>query len=302
MKTNETISTSELRRHIDVLQTVRHPESNPKGLAKAAEYIRETFAGQGHELSEHRFDEEGREYSNIIATIAGSTLAEERVIAMAHFDTVSGSPGADDNASGVAVLLELGRVLRRAHASRTIQLIAVNLEEQREEGVHGSPITRGSRALAKHAREDEWDIAGTVVLECVGYAGKDCPQDAPDELRDVIPDVGDFLAVIANAASHRLIHVFEDSLESSAANLKYIALPPVTGNGEDTPDVRRSDHAPFWDEGYKAIMLTDTGNFRNPHYHKKSDTLETLNLDFTTEVCKVAAAFTLNLATPPLWP
>ncbi len=259
------VSVSEIGRHICALEGVRHPTGNPKGLQDAARHITATFESQGHEVTEHLFMEDGVEYPNIIATITGRSRPEERLIIMAHYDTVADSNGADDNASGVAVLLELGRILGAIQPSGTIQLIAVTLEEKKEAGLPSSPITRGSRALAAHAKDNRWNIAGIVVLEAVAFADSTCFQSAPTLLRGITPEIGDFIAVVGNKSSAVLVREFEKCLVCSRVDLKECSLTMVYGNGEGLPDGRRPDHAPCWDSGSKTIMLTDSAEFRSPH-------------------------------------
>jgi Zn-dependent M28 family amino/carboxypeptidase len=112
-----------------------------------------------------------------------------------------------------------------------------------------------------------------------------------------VPSTGNFIAVVGNEASRGLVDHFVRLIEGHTADLPHVALT-VPGNGELLPDTRRSDHAPFWDAGYRAIMLTDTTNFRNPHYHRASDTLATLNLEFAAKVGTVTAALVMKLAQP----
>ena len=212
---------------------------------------------------------------------------------LAHFDTVADSPGADDNASGVAVLLELAALLSRCRFERSVQFIAVNLEENAGEDACGAGV-RGSRALAGLARESGWDIAGVLVLESVGYAGEQLSQRAPAGIQEV-PKTGNFLAVIGNEYSRGLVQSFGRAIERHRIALPYLSLV-VPENGELLPDTRRSDHAPFWDNGYRALLLTDTTDFRNPHYHQPSDTIETLNLPFAAEVCRGSGALVMELA------
>jgi hypothetical protein len=110
-----------------------------------------------------------------------------------------------------------------------------------------------------------------------------------------IPAVGNFIAVVGNERSKKLIDGFALAVERYRVDLPFVEMA-VPGNGEQLPDSRRSDHASFWDEGYKAIMVTDTTNFRTPHYHRPSDTLETLNLEFAAKVCCASAGLTLDMA------
>ena len=290
------VSVDRIRDHIRSIEGVRHPVTAPDALAQAGAYIRDTLESLGYSMSEHCFDDDGRQFTNVIATKSGTLYPERRVIVLAHYDTVSTSPGADDNASGVAVLLELATVLKSMLFERTIQFIGVNLEENAGEEGTGAAM-RGSRALASFAKELAWDIEGVVVLESVAYAGASVIQTAPAGIPIEVPERGDFIAVVGNESSRELVQGFGRGVDRYRIALPCLSLV-VPGNGEMLPDTRRSDHASFWDHGYKAIMLTDTTNFRSPHYHQPSDTLETLNLPFAAAVCQATAALLMELAGP----
>ena len=176
-----------------------------------------------------------------------------------------------------------------------MQFIAVNLEEQKRDGDPDSRALRGSGALAKHARQEGWSIGGVIVLESVAYAGASIPQETPQGLPIALPEFGDFIAVVGNEDSAGLVSAFVRAVERYQVPLPCASLV-VPGKGRMFPDTRRSDHAPFWDNDYPAIMLTDTANFRNPHYHQPSDTLETLNLSFAANVCRALGGLTADLA------
>lgn len=291
------ISTETLRGHIAALQGIRHPLVAPEALERAAAYIETTLQDFGYGVRNHSFFDNGKEYRNLIATLPGATKSQPKLLVVAHYDTVSNSPGADDNASGVALLLELARIFIRARLQRTVEFIAVNLEENECETKPKGRGLRGSRALAQYARKEGWNLAGVVVLESVAYASADAIQTIPEGLPIEVPIVGNFIAVIGNQASSHLVETFLHAAERYQPNLPKVPLV-VPGNGELFPDTRRSDHAPFWDEGYPAIMLTDTTNFRSPHYHQPSDTLETLNLDFATAVGSAVAGLITVLDQP----
>jgi Zn-dependent M28 family amino/carboxypeptidase len=290
----DTISKDRIQKQIQSLEGVRHPVAAPAGLEKARRHIQEVLAGLRYDITEHSFDDDAGTFTNVIATRKGTFQPERRLLVVAHFDTVFASPGADDNASGVAVLLELARVLEPYRFERTVQFVAANLEEYPREDYTGQAL-RGSTALARHAREEGWEIDGVVVLESVAYAGASAIQSAPEGIPLDIPEKGDFIAVVGNDSSDALVQEFCRGIERCGIKLPYLCLE-VPGHGEMLPDTRRSDHAPFWDNGFKAIMLTDTAQFRNPNYHQPSDTLETLNLEFAAEVCRATAVLIANLA------
>lgn len=291
---SEAASADEIRKHVESLQGVRHPVAAPATLGKAERYVWNNLAALAYSMAEHRFKDNNDSFTNIIATRRGSISPDRRVMVVAHFDTVSVSPGADDNASGVAVLLELARVLEPLRFERTVQFVAVNLEEHEVDGGIGLAL-RGSRALAREAREQGWQIEGVVVLESVAFAGASVPQSAPAGIPLEIPERGDFIAVVGNEKSEGLVRGFCEGVERKGIRLPCLPLV-VPGNGEILPDTRRSDHAMFWDHGFPAIMLTDTAQFRNPHYHLPTDTLETLNLEFAREVCRATAVLVCDLA------
>ena len=288
------VSVPRIRSHIQALEGTRHPLAAPEALERAADYIRDSLRSFGYEMAEHLFADEGREYRNIIATSRGNRYPDERVIVMAHYDTVATTPGADDNASGVAVLLELAAVLAPLRFERSVLFVGVNLEENARNGDHASGL-RGSRALAAHARENGWAIEGVIVLESVGFAGDGVAQTAPSGIPIKAPEVGNFIAVVGNEDSLPLVECFARAIERHRLSLPYLPVV-VPGAGELLPDSRRSDHAPFWDRGYKAVMVTDTTNFRSPHYHGPSDTLETLDLEFAANVCRVAGGVVIEAA------
>ena len=283
------IDTGRIENHIRTLEGVRHPRVAPVALERAADYIAATLNRAGCEMSEHIFHEEGHPFRNIIGTLPGKGQKDERYILMAHYDTTAEAPGADDNASGVAVMLELAAILARAGFERTIQFVGVALEENAVAEQHNSG-TRGSRALAREARASHWPIQEVIVLESVAYAGEDVVQTAPAGLPFPVPEAGNFIAMVGNEHSGAMVENLATLIASHRFDLPFLPVT-VPGNGEVLPDSRRSDHAPFWDEGYRAVMLTDTTNFRNPHYHCASDTLDTLNLDFAARVGALTGAY-----------
>jgi len=230
----------------------------------------------------HSFEAFGRTYHNVVGTAGGRQQAP--LILAAHYDTVPDSPGADDNASGLAVLLEVAQRITQSSLSRPVQFIAFCLEEE---------DLLGSRAYVGRLLAARQPVQGAIVLECVGYArDEEGSQKIPPGIPVTVPTVGNFLAVIGNQTSSSLTMAVEQAMRP---HLPVIPLV-VPGNGEFLPDTRRSDHTAFWEEGFPAVMLTDTANFRNPHYHRPTDTLDTLNLDFLASVADGVTAVVLSLA------
>jgi Zn-dependent M28 family amino/carboxypeptidase len=288
------VSLERIKGHIGALEGVRHPVAAPEALERAAQYLAEHLDSLGYQMGEHEFSDGGGLYRNIIAVKPGLKHPEQRVAVMAHYDTVSCSPGADDNASGVAVMLEIARLLAPLSLECTVLLVGLNLEENADES-RASTGTRGSQALAAHAKSEGWDLKGVLVLESVAYAGPDVEQRVPAGVPIPVPKEGDFIALVANQASAAVSRTMVEAINRHGIPLPHLELV-VPGNGELVPDTRRSDHAPFWDQGFPAIMITDSTNFRSPHYHTPTDTMETLNLDFATRVGQTTLGAVLHMA------
>lgn len=263
----------------------RHPQCSPAALRTTANYLRQRFAALGFTVSEHEFAAMGARYENVMATASHNpALTGAPLILAAHYDTVAGSPGADDNASALAVLLDVARQVKDIPLHRPVQFIAFCLEEE---------DLLGSRAYAAHVRTSAQAIQGAIILECVGYARhEEGTQRIPPGVPVPVPTIGNFLAVIGNQHSQTLTQTVGQAM---AQHLPIVPLI-VPGNGEALPDTRRSDHTAFWEQGFPALMLTDTANFRNPHYHQPSDTLETLDLAFMSAVAEGVTAAVLALA------
>ena len=276
-----------LRQHLDELVGDRHPNSSPQGLQRAEQYLTRQFDALGLDVTSHSFDGLGATYRNIVATLSATDLAASPLVIAAHYDTVARSPGADDNASGLAVMLEAARCLLATPLRRPIRFIAFCLEES---------DLLGSRAYAAQLRAESQTLWGAIVLECLGFAStEEGSQQAPRGLPIAIPTIGDFLGIVGNDASAGLVRVIEGAAKRRVPNLKTLSLV-VPGQGELFPDTRRSDHAAFWAHGYPAVMLTDTANFRNPHYHQPTDTLDTIDLEFMGCVTDLLVAAAQDVA------
>ncbi|CDN10242.1 putative aminopeptidase [Richelia intracellularis] len=192
----------------------------------------------------------------------------------AHYDAVPGTPGADDNATGVAVLLELARIFATEPIKYPLRLVAFDMEE------YG---LLGSTDYVDQLKQAQQPLRLMISLEMLGYC--DSPpnsQNSPRPLELFYPNCGNFIALIGN------LRTIWD-LVGMSRNINQAGVPsqwlPVPNRGKIVPDTRRSDHARFWDAGYPAIMVTDTANMRNPHYQQPSDTMATLDLYFLTGVC-----------------
>lgn len=271
-----------LRTHVTRLAAKPRPAGSPE-LIEARTFVARELEATGWEAipspfaatSEAGFRLEG---INLIARHRGHPWSNRpRFCLGAHLDSREESPGADDNASAVAALLEIARLLPPRWPDRAaldLELVAFDLEE------HGM---LGGADRAACCRREAIDLRGMVSLEMLGYA-VETPrsQGLPRSLIGKYPDVGNWIAVIGNQDSASLIAAFRDGLRT-IAGLPVETLQ-VPENGTLLQATRLSDHSPYWDAGYPALMITDTAFLRNPHYHQPSDTVETLNFEFLERV------------------
>jgi Zn-dependent M28 family amino/carboxypeptidase len=273
-----------LVRHVDRLAGLIGPRhlGNPRAFAAAAAYVENELAGAGYAVARQTYTASGHEVSNLIAELPGGRKKNEIVVLGAHYDTVATTPGADDNASAVAVLIEVARLMRPLQPSRTVRFVSFACEEP--------PFfytgEMGSQVYARQCRTRGERICGMLCLEMVGYYStaansQRSPGSLPRALRRVLPKRGDFLAAVSNLRSWRLLWKFRRGFKRAVRfPLFTIALP------EKISEIRLSDNSSFWDQGYPALMLTDTSFLRNPHYHLASDTPETLDYVRMAEVTR----------------
>ncbi len=232
---------------------------------------------------------------NFAASKIGKINPKKSYLIDAHYDTVSNAPGADDNGSGTVAMMEAARILSKYQFKKTIQVAAFDMEE---DGL------LGSRAFAKSLTNNE--IAGVFNFEMIGfYSEMKNAQTLPAGFNQLFPQAynavkqdtfkGNFITNVGNVASNDLIATFNTAAALYVPNLKVISVA-VPGTGTVAPDLRRSDHASFWDKNIQALMLTDGANFRNKNYHEDSDTLSTINKTFMCNVLKATLASAITLA------
>lgn len=248
----------------------------------------------GLEVDRPSFEHGGRTHRNVRGVRAGDDPDRPRVLLGAHFDTVPGSPGADDNASGVAALLEAARLLADVPTAATLELVAFDLEEP-QGGLRRHRI--GSDRYAARARRAGRDYAGCLVFEMVGYTDPRPGSQAAPWLffwKDV-PDAGTFLAAVGDWRSRGLVRAFADAAARASPELEVVThRAPL--RGWLMPVTRLSDHSRFWDRGWPALMLTDTAFLRNPHYHRAGDLADTLDYGFAARVVDAAVATAVERA------
>ena len=262
-----------LAQHVEVLC------SNPAGrhylektgLAAARDYIAGQFEASGYEVEFQSYEFDGDDYANIEVTRAGNRLADEIILVGAHYDAVVGAPGANDNGSGVAVLLELAHRFSKVELPSTLRFVAfVN-----EEPPHFTTGSMGSEVYARRAARQGENIVAMFALETIGYY-RDAPgsQYYPPPLNFFYPNQGNFIAFVGNLGSRALLtrslHAFRQHARFPSEG---IAAPAII------PGVDWSDHRSFWKQGYPAVMITDTAPYRYPHYHSSQDTPDKVDYD-----------------------
>ena len=244
------------------------------------EYMAEAFREAGLEPRLHPFRFRGHRFWNVAASMEGALPEAPRVLLGAHYDTVRGSPGADDNASGLALLAEAAHALAREPLRATVELVAFDLEEFR-----GTTYRVGSRRWVQRALARGIRYSAAFILEMVGYS--DPTPGAqwvpfPVKLKGV-PTTGDFIAAVGDGRARPLLDHFRLSSHRAAPALNVVTLHSPL-RGWLLPNTRRSDHVSFWAAGLPALMITDTAFLRNPHYHRASDTADTLDYAFLSQV------------------
>ena len=269
--------THNLYRHVEVLsREIGSRSLQEYGKMKQAQTYIETFlreAGIFYEIQDYKVN--GKSYGNVVVTLPGKKNPPQTIVVGAHYDTIPNTPGADDNASAVSLLLEMCRSLRDYAPDNTIKLVFFTLEEP--------PVfdTRnmGSYVFAKDAKKRNEDIKLMICLEMIGYYNnREKGQEFPLPLMNLFyPTTPDFVLVIGDIASKSLTVLTGDKIrQASGLQVKTLTVPRFF------PGIKLSDHSSFWKNGYRAIMITDTGFYRNPNYHNSKDTIDTLDFDKIT--------------------
>jgi Zn-dependent M28 family amino/carboxypeptidase len=245
-------------------------------LKRAQDYIHEQFTGMGLKVQVQGYEAHGVATANLIVPWEGSDATASYVLLGAHYDTVPGTPGADDNASAVAVLMETTRLLTVEAGDRTHNILFVTFSTEEPPSFGTSHM--GSRVFVRSLPNLGITVKGALILEMVGYyTDRPGSQNIPIPLKLMgFPNTGNFVSVVGNGNSRPLVKQVVSGIKSSGCDLPVESVA-VPGNGNLLPETRLSDNASFWDAGIRAVMITDTSFFRNPHYHRHTDTPETLD-------------------------
>lgn len=282
------VSPDSLRAVVEMLAFPRHYTREKRANRRARDLLMKHARGLGYKPTLH-----GR-YDNIV--MATHPRGPGPVVLLgAHYDSVPGTPGADDNASAVAVCLECARLMKK-HNVGPAMVVLFNREE---DGLLGS-----SEFVAHLADYPEWRVKEAHIFEMVGYRDR---TPGSQTMPPGLPifggrDVGDFLAFLANRSSNAIAEELLGLAARDIPDTPTAALKVYLGLEKVFEHLNRSDHAPFWRAGIPSLMWTDTSEFRNPHYHLASDTPDTLDYDFMSDVAKLALARVASTHRAPMQP
>ncbi len=287
------VSAQRLLYHVQRIVAIQPRDfDHPEVLDRVAAYVRGELTSAGARVSDQPFPVSGRTYRNVCAEFGPAT--GERIVVGAHYDVNRGTPGADDNASGVAGLIELAHALGRRAPPLCVELVAFSLEEPPN---FGTPHM-GSAVHARRLKEKGVSVRAMLCLEMIGYYS-----DEPGSQRLLVPGMelcypsqGNFIGVIGRFQDGRVTR----QVKRAMRGVDRIGVHSINGPPSLVPQLAFSDHRNYWHEGYSAVMITDTSFFRTPHYHQPSDTPETLDYDRMAAVVQgvLAAIEVLSEAVP----
>ncbi|MBK8575568.1 MAG: M28 family peptidase [Elusimicrobia bacterium] len=262
------VDPARLRAHVEHLCQCSPRHALAPGLEHAARYVRDQWTVSDLPVEEHTFDLNGRTYRNFLVSFGPRT--EERVVLGAHYDGRDDTPGADDNASGVAVLLELATFFRATSLKTRVDLVAYTLEEINP----GLLPLQGSTIHAQTLQQEGARVKMMVSLEMLGYYDDRVGnQHYPlPFMKWLYPRRGNFLSLVGSLRETRWVYRLKRVMRRASPLPIYSMTAPRWVHG-----IEHSDHQSFWNAGYPAVMITDTAYLRNPNYHRPTDTPDTLN-------------------------
>lgn len=267
-----------LRSHLHTLATERYTSLD---LARTRAYLTQQLETYGYEPTAQTFGSDNSAGINLSIVRPGTQTPGQKILVGAHYDSVPGSPGADDNASSVATALEIARIFAHYPTDKTLQVVFFDQEELQPEGAG----LLGSNAFVNNPANLE-GLESSIILEMLGYACHEpgCQTYPPGLEQQNLPTIGDFIGVLGDTDHLDLLTTFATEVDNeptaSTEALQAVILPVSLGALPFMPDLFRSDHVPFWLKGIGAVMVSDTANFRNPNYHQESDTVESLDRVF----------------------
>lgn len=288
-RVERTVDPARLEAHVRKLSIELSPrdESHIENLDRVAAYIKDEFSQTGATVSEQPYRVQGKSYRNVIAQFGPDSA--ERIVVGAHYDTAGPLPGADDNASGVAGLIELARLLGQQSPPLRVELVAFTLEEPPYFGTTGM----GSSVHAESLRKQNVSVRAMFSIEMIGYFS-DAPgsQHFPAAIFGAMyPSTGNFIAVVGRLSDVSLVRRTKAAMRGAAPLPVYSINAPTLVSGVDF-----SDQLNYWHAGYSAVMITDTAFFRNRNYHTAQDTFEKLDYKRMAMVVEGVYAAVIDLA------
>jgi predicted small secreted protein len=265
--------------------------TDPDALAAAAKLIEDRLTALGYTVTREpfRIAEGGLEFVNLVAEVRGHTLPKELLVIGAHYDTAEGTPGADDNGSGVAALLALAESYAKKPQARTIRFVAF----ANEEPPYFQEAGMGSFIAARRWKQRGDDVAAMLSLETIGtFSDEEGSQQYPALFAWLYPTKGDFMGFVGDTSSlslvHRCVRVFR---EAGRVPAEGAAVPRFI------PGIDWSDHWSFWQQGWPALMVTTTAPYRNPRYHQPNDVPQHLDYERLARTVVALEAVVDDLAT-----
>ena len=292
---NQAIDAGALEEHVRQLASVIGERNvfRPAALSAAADYIERIWVEQGYDVSKHVYETHDQQCANLEVTRRGDRYPERLLLIGAHYDSVRGAPGANDNASSVAALLEISRLFQQQHPAISVRFVAfVN-----EEPPFFMRSDQGSMVYARMVKARGDDIVLMVSMDCIGcYSEQPGCQRYPPFFGFFYPSQANYLAVVSNLASRRSMRMFVDQFRAASDfPLEHLATTSFI------PGVSWSDHRSFWKQGYQALLVSDSAFYRYRHYHRSSVTPDKISYPmFTRAVVGLHKAFA-QLATSD-WP
>lgn len=274
--------------HVHSIGNKEHNTKHSASLEAAARYIENELSGMGYAVAQQPFESGDGKVRNIEVEIKGASKVNEIIVIGAHYDSAQGAPGANDNGSGTAMVLELARSFKATRPERTLRFVFfVN-----EEPPYFSSMLMGSRVYANRSKARNENIAAMLSLETIGYFD-DAPgsQKYPIIFKPFFPDSGNFVAFVGDLRSRKLVH-------RSVATFRTAQKFPSEGIATFSwiKGVDWSDHWAFWKNDFRALMITDTAIFRYPHYHTHRDLPDQLNYQKMAKVYSGVRAVVADLS------
>jgi len=284
----------QLRQHVAVIAAQEHNVHHPVALEAAANYLESELVSYGYQVERQEFDARGVKVRNLEVTIPSHSAPGQRVMVVgAHYDSAHETPGANDNATGAAAVLALAQRLK--HLGATAQSDVMLVLYTNEEPPYFKTRWMGSHVHAQALKARGVPVAAMLSLETMGYfSDQEGTQKYPWPLNQFYPTQGNFIAFVATPGDLGLVRKVVRSFRSHAAfPSEGIAAPRFI------PGVDYSDHAAYLDEGYPALMVTDTAPYRYPHYHTREDTPDKVDFDRLARVVQGLEGVVRDLALQP---